>query len=189
MVSCLAYAAQEFPEICKQAEALDNASDRPAQAVIDKYGECLKESLSDKQKALIYYNLGVVYDADNNRQAALENYARSVRLDPRNYPSYSNMAWIQASSADPKFRDGELALKNARKACSISANLGTLDTYAVALARLGQYKEAAKLQQKLISEAEKLNGFPADILTEMKARLQLYEQGLPYTETTPSTTY
>jgi tetratricopeptide (TPR) repeat protein len=130
--------------------------------------------------------MGVTYQDSGQWRKALAHYEEALRSYPDDYQACNNMALILASCSDPSVRDGERALELSRKACALSSTLGTLDTYAVALARVGRFEEAASLERKLIRQARAIEGFPAGPLEGMQDRLALYALGAPYTEPAPS---
>lgn len=180
---------QEIPRICMDAEILSETPGNNPARVLELYGQCLDEQLPGQIRASVFYNMGVIHQDMRNWPRALQDYEAATRLDPGDFQSYSNMAWILATSPDPAVLDGAQALRLSRKACAISANLGTQDTHAAALARTGRFDKAAALQAELIRRARQLEGFPKELLNEMENRLKLYASGSPYTESAPTTAY
>ncbi|WP_190275287.1 tetratricopeptide repeat protein [Pseudodesulfovibrio mercurii] len=181
--------AQDIPRVCREAEALSTAPDGDPAEELRLYEQCLDQNPAPRVRASALFNMGVTYQDLGQWRQALDRYASAVRVNPGDYQSYSNMAWILATCVDDSVRDGKRALEFSRKACSLSADLGTLDTHAAALARNGRFDEAASLERQLIEQARKIEGFPAELTAEMEHRLALYASGAPYTEATRSTTY
>jgi tetratricopeptide (TPR) repeat protein len=179
-------AAQDIPHVCREAEALSKTPEGDSAKKLNLYEQCLDNELSPMVRASVLFNMGVNYADLGQWSKALAHYEEAVRFYPDDYRVYNNMALILASCSDPSVRDGERALELSRKACALSSNLGTLDTYATALARVGQFDEAASLERKLIRQARTIEGFPVDILDGMQDRLALYVMGTPYTEPAPS---
>lgn len=178
--------AQDIPRVCREAEALSAAPGSDPAEELRLYGQCLDQDLVPGVRASVLFNMGVTHQDLGQWRQALDRYASAVRLAPEDYQSYGNMAWILATCADASVRDGKRALELSSKACELSANLGTLDTHAAALARNGRFDEAASLQRKLIEQARTAEGFPEDTLKGMEQRLALYASGAPYTETAAS---
>lgn len=97
-----------------------------------------------------------------------------------NHAAYNNEAWNIAISADTKSEQAHKALELAHKACEMTdwKNGYYLDTLAAAHARLGQFDEAVKWQEKAL-EAGNLG--PE---TEPgRERLKLYKDHKPYNQT------
>lgn len=181
-----AAAGQELPQVCRDAEAMSMAPGGDPAEELGLYEKCLDNELSPVVRASALFNMGVIHDDMGNWEQALARYEAATRVDPQDFRSYNNMALILASCAEPSVLDGERALELARKACEISANIATFDTYAMALARAGRYEKAATMERELIRKARGLDGFPSVFMTGMEDRLALYAAGSPYTEA-PST--
>ncbi|AMK10368.1 tetratricopeptide repeat protein [Pseudodesulfovibrio indicus] len=181
--------AGDIPQVCREAEALSGMPDANAEKELGLYEQCLKTELPPLVRASALFNMAVIYQDMGQWRKALEHYEASAHSNPEDFQAYSNMAWILATCPVASVRDSERALALAGKACTLSANLGTLDTYAAALARAGQFDKAASMQRKLVDQARQADGFPPEITKEMKERLDLYASGSPYTETIPSATY
>jgi beta-lactamase regulating signal transducer with metallopeptidase domain/tetratricopeptide (TPR) repeat protein len=91
----------------------------------------------------------------------------------------NNEAWYVAVSSKTTPADAQQALEKAQKACAATnhKNGYFLDTLAAALARLGRFEEAVKVQRQALATGE------LGSLTEgAQQRLQLYEANKPYSE-------
>jgi beta-lactamase regulating signal transducer with metallopeptidase domain len=96
-----------------------------------------------------------------------------------NHAAYNNEAWNIAISADTKPEEARKALDLARKACEMTdwKNGYYLDTLAAAHARLGQFDEAVKWQEKALDAG--------DLGPETepgRERLKLYKDHKPYNQ-------
>lgn len=182
-------AAEDIPQVCREAEALSAMPGANPEQELGLYEQCLKTELPPLVRGSVLFNMAVIHQDMGQWGEALERYEAAARSNPEDFRAYSNLAWILATCPDASVRDGEQALSLASKACTISANLGTLDTYAAALARAGQFDKAASMQRRLVEQARQADGFPPEITKEMEERLALYVAGSPYTETTPSASY
>lgn len=179
-------AAEDIPQVCREAEALSGMPDVNTEKELGLYEQCLKNELPPLVRASVLYNMAVTYQDMGQWGESLEHYEAALRIHPDDYQTLNNMALILATSNDPAILDGERALELSRKAGKLAPSLATLDTYATALARVGRYEEAASLEQKLLREAHEIEGFPAELLKEMENRSALYASGSPYTEPAPS---
>ncbi len=109
---------------------------------------------------------------------AIADLTKARELNPNNAGAYNAQAWIWATCPDEKFRDGKKALEFAKKAVELSGNKDPdiLDTQAAALAELGRFDEAVKLQEQVIREV----GDTGDLATAVRARLERYQKSEPY---------
>ena len=66
---------------------------------------------------------GRAYANIGDRDKAVADYDRALRIDPNCADAYNSLAWLQATCPVARYRDGKKALKNARKACDLRAEL------------------------------------------------------------------
>ena len=133
---------------------------------------------------LLYTNRGLTWQRLGQYQKALDDFNRSIEVQPGYGPAYQAKAWLLATCPDAKFRNGGEALDMARQAVFIDRNQGTLDTLAAAFARAGDYLQAAAIQEQAADLARGSQGdepAPEPLLR----RLQLYKQKKPYTAPVP----
>ncbi|HZL43353.1 MAG TPA: tetratricopeptide repeat protein [Verrucomicrobiae bacterium] len=85
---------------------------------------------------------------------AVVHYRAAVRLRPLYTGALNGLAWILATSPDPRLRDGPEALRLARQACDATGHgqAGLLITLAAAYAETGQFDTA----RDVISQAQAL---------------------------------
>jgi TPR repeat protein len=100
-----------------------------------------------------------------------------ISADRGDWLSQNYVAWILATSSDPKIRDGRMALDYAEKvvAASKRSDPNSLDTLAAAYAESGQFTNAVRVQKEamqLLHEEEKRKDF--------ESRLRLYELNTAY---------
>ena len=111
-------------------------------------------------------------------EKALADLDELVLLVPTGSTGYNGRAWLLATAADKKFRDGARAIEDARKACEIDQwqSAASLDTLAAAHAEAGQFDEAVEWQAKALEI-----GFALPHLDrEAQARLELFRNKKPY---------
>jgi tetratricopeptide (TPR) repeat protein len=122
-----------------------------------------EEAVANLQKAVeIYANL---VDVDGQKDLAAQ-YARA--LNP--------LAWVYATSPDPRIRNGQKAKEYAFKACELTDWKGflSLEALAAASAESGTFSEAIKWQEWAIDCA------PLERRPDLRSRLELYRSGKPY---------
>jgi tetratricopeptide (TPR) repeat protein len=158
-----------------------------------------RENLNDKAivdftKAIelepTVYNF-FVYRADayfknGQYQAAREDLDHAIQLNPEGWSSYSEVAYCLATCPDSSFRNGEEALKMARKGCDLKQQdwNDCATALAVAYAEIGDFDNAIRYQKQVLDKV--LNGQRWSVSDEdikkTKERLTLFEQHRPYRE-------
>jgi tetratricopeptide (TPR) repeat protein len=108
---------------------------------------------------------------------AASEFDEALRLRKDDAGCYNQRAWLQATCPDERYRDGQKALDNAKRACVLRNwnYWGDLDTYAAANAESGDFEQAKRWETKAIdltdSDCDK---------RDCRARLKLYEEKKPY---------
>ncbi|MCY2988082.1 MAG: tetratricopeptide repeat protein, partial [Planctomycetota bacterium] len=90
--------------------------------------------------------------------------------------AYFNLAWIQATCPNARYRDGKNAIVNAGKANQLNGgkDLAYIFTLAAAYAEDGRFDRALEWQTKAIELA------PENHKERLRSRLELYKLGKPY---------
>ena len=125
-----------------------------AWALMGKYDK----ALADYNKALeirpryaeAYNNRGFARTENGDLSNALNDYARALEINPFFVDAYNNKAWVLATSADQRFRDGGQAVELAQKAVELKPDVVSLDTLAAAYAAAGNFDAAVDTQKKAI---------------------------------------
>ncbi len=111
---------------------------------------------------------------------AITDFTEAIKLDPKsNAYSYNAFAWIAATCSDERYRDGNVAVTNATKACELTAwkTWSYVATLAAAYAESSDFANAIKWQEKAIELATKEQDKQSG-----QERLELYFAGKPYRE-------
>jgi len=124
-----------------------------------------------------YVDRADLYAALGDFERAAGDYRVAIGLDEKSARAYQNVAWLMATCPIEKFRKPQLAVRAAKKALELEgATYLGLDTYAAALASVGEFQKAAAAQQQAISTA------PAGEQAPLQNRLALYKQQRPFVE-------
>jgi Flp pilus assembly protein TadD len=142
------------------------------------------QAISDFNKAIeinpaygkAYTNRGIVYRLKGQYDRAISDFNKAIQINPLDAQAYNSLAWLFSTAKVPGFRNGEKAVTLARKACELSEwqNPEYLDTLAAAYARVGDFGNATKWEEKalqLFKEGKK---------TEPQKRLNLYREHKPW---------
>ena len=100
---------------------------------------------ADPKNASGYSNRGSIWLAKGEYGKALADCREAIRLDPKNLAHWG-VAWIEAASPDPAFRNGREAVANAEKARQL---FGLTDSFhtsvlAAAYAESGDFDAATR---------------------------------------------
>ena len=138
------------------------------------------EAISDYTRVLemnprdskAYNNRGIVYGKKGQYDRTILDFTKAIEIDPRDAEVYNRLAWLLATAKEPGIRNGKKALELALKACELSdwKDPEYLDTLAAAYARLGDFDNAVKWQEKAFKSPE----FAED--KEAQQRLTLYRK-------------
>ena len=135
----------------------------------------------DPNSAVAFAQRADVFAALGQWERAAADYRVSLKLDKALGRALHNVAWLMATCPDKQFRNGELAVRAARKAIEVDgANFQYLDTLAAALASAGKFEEARSVAQKALQAS------PAEEQAGIRQRLALYEASRPYRDAQPS---
>ncbi|MFA7256568.1 MAG: tetratricopeptide repeat protein, partial [Kiritimatiellales bacterium] len=131
-------------------------------------------------KVLIYSERGDRFAEQKNFAMAVRQYEQVLRISPDFIAVKNNLAWILATCPDASLRNGTRAVNLALSIPQPSGkeNIHILDTLAAAYAEAGQYEKAVITARRALDAAAGEGAAAADI----RARLRLYEAGIPYHE-------
>jgi tetratricopeptide (TPR) repeat protein len=106
---------------------------------------------------------------------AKKDYLKSITLNPKIPYAYNNLAWLQATCVEQKYRDGYKAVYNAKKAVSLSNSKNFLHTLAAAYAEAGKFDCAIII----LNEVMKINDFTETEILSLKTLLKDFEANKP----------
>jgi tetratricopeptide (TPR) repeat protein len=143
-----------------------------------------EQAISDYTKAIeinpksasAYTDRGLAYKRKGEYDLAISDYTKAIEINSKDAVAYNRLAWLFATAMAPNFRKGKKAVELALKACELSdwKNPGYLDTLAAAYARVGDFGNAVKWQEKVL-------GFPTLANnTEVQQRLNFYREYKPW---------
>jgi Flp pilus assembly protein TadD len=144
------------------------------------------QAISDFNKAIeikpgydkAYNNRGIVYRLKGQYDRAISDFKRAIEINSLDAEGYNNLAWLFATAKAPGFRNGKKAVELAIKGCELSdwRKAEYLDTLAAAYARVGDFDNATKWQEKA------LQSFGESKKTEAQQRLNFYRARKPWPE-------
>ena len=108
---------------------------------------------------------------------ARDTLAEAVSANSGDAVSTHALARLLATSPDPSVRDGRRAMALVQQLLERGRTLDLGETYAMAFAETGQFREAQSLQRDLIAAAGRA-GMTA-MRSRLAARLQLYDRADP----------
>lgn len=121
-----------------------------------------------------------VFSAKKDFDKALADYDKALEIDAQFTLALNNSAWMLATCATAKVRDGKKAVERATKACELTnwKNPTYLDTLAAASAEAGAWDEAVKWQKKALEDT----AFASNESSKARQRLRQYESKKPHRE-------
>jgi len=132
--------------------------------------------------ATAHANLGIALRWVGRLNEALAHSREALRLYPGYPHAVANIAWILATHPDAKVRDPIQAVHMGKRLSSLAKHKNAIafDILAAAYASMGQFDQAVSTLEKalkLVSANE-----ASELVSEMRKRLELYQQGQPYRE-------
>ena len=130
----------------------------------------------DPKGPYAYCNRGLARFMKKEYVSAVNDLDDAQKLESKNSYVYLFRAKMMATSADPKFRNGKIAVEQARKALALAKNPDREfhETLAAAHAEAGDFKEAIRMQERVIEDLED------DVDEDARARLALYRRKMAY---------
>jgi tetratricopeptide (TPR) repeat protein len=113
-------------------------------------------------------------------EPAIAHCETALRLQPDLADALNNLAWLRATQADPKYRDGKAGVRLAERAAELTGrkNPSMLDTLAAALAEAGEFEEALQTAEEGRKLALSLN--ETQVAGTIAGHIELFRQHRPF---------
>jgi tetratricopeptide (TPR) repeat protein len=131
-----------------------------------------------------HLNRGIWHRWHGSYSKALSDYDRSIRIDPTIAYAFCALGDLRATCPDEAFRDGRLALEDARTTMELAVKAGELigdwrhrlylQVFAAAHAADNQFRKAIAFQARALDLA-----LTRTTRSEISLRLELYRTGVP----------
>ncbi|NIP91957.1 MAG: redoxin domain-containing protein [Akkermansiaceae bacterium] len=111
----------------------------------------------NRQLGGVHFQLAEIALREDKQTEAKSSYQQSLRYNPRQIPALDKLAWLLATSSDPRVRDGTEALERATfmmQAPGVAQNPNLLATLAASYAAAGRFPAAVRTTEKVISLLE-----------------------------------
>jgi len=128
-----------------------------------------------ESNAIAHAYLGVALLARGDAASAASEWRESARIEPRDHVVANNLAWLLATSPDPKVRDGANAVVHAERAARLMRDdPSALDTLAAAYAAAGRFDEAVTTAERAASKAKTAGTL--DLARQIHRRAEQYQR-------------
>ena len=149
--------------------------DRDYNTAIADYTQVLQIAPKSER---VFYRRSAAYMAKGDYGNAIADLNQAIQINPKYEAAYNDLAWLLATSPQDGLRDGKKAVEYATQACQLSEwkSRATIDTLAAAYAETGDFENAIKLENKILSMPQ----LPPASAANAQSRLKLYELREPY---------
>lgn len=134
----------------------------------------------DPKNPQFSFDLAEVLNTQGQIGQAVKLYEQAILESPDHIPALNNLAWLLATTADDRVRNGARAVELAERACQFTdwkaaVLIGTL---AASYAEAGRFPEAAAMAERARDLAREEN--QENVATRNEQLLQLYKSGKPF---------
>lgn len=126
------------------------------------------------------YKLAVCQIRQGKSSLGAESLRKTVQLNPNHATALIDLAWMLAASPDPAIRNGDEAVKTARRACEVTkfGDINSKGAYDAALAEAGRFSEAIEAAGKTRTLALAIG--QSELADAAARREALYRQNQPF---------
>jgi protein O-mannosyl-transferase len=130
-------------------------------------------------------DLGVLLLQNGNVRDGIEQWEKSLEINPNDGNALNNLAWVLATFPGDGIRDGKRAAKLATKATALPGGDSplVLRTLAAAYAEAGDFANAVATAQRALDSAAAQNN--NSLVATLRHELELYQARTPYRESPP----
>jgi len=127
-------------------------------------------------------NLASALAKQGKIEEAISHYKEALKSEPGYITALNSIAWILATHPDPNVRDADEAVKFAERAAKLTRHqvATILDILAAAYAAADRFEQAVMTAQAALELATA--GQDEEQTSQIRKRLELYEQEKPYQE-------
>jgi tetratricopeptide (TPR) repeat protein len=149
---------------------------------------CLESLLHETPNdGAVYFHLGQALEVTGDKRRAAEEYELAITMHSSEgvatmAGALNNLSWIRATSAEPNLRDGEEALRLARRSGDLigAGDANQLDTLAAACAEQGDFESAVSNATRAAEIAEADGS--KELSRQIRQRLEMYARQQPFRE-------
>ncbi len=129
-----------------------------------------------------HLHLGMAYASQGKIKEAIAKYREALQLSPESPRTLNKLAWMLATNADPRFRNGGEALRLARHSCKITdyKDGSSLHALGAAYAETGNFVEALQVEQQALLLA--LANDNVSMEKDIRRAIELYNSQAPFRE-------
>jgi tetratricopeptide (TPR) repeat protein len=133
--------------------------------------------------AQAHNSLGTALAYRGQAELAVQSWRKALSFNPDYVEACGNLAWTLATHPDRNLRNGDEAVRLARRACRLTQyrNANLIDTLAAALAEKGQFDQAVRMAERAIGLAS--HQMPEQQIQAMRNRLEKYKASRPHRDT------
>jgi tetratricopeptide (TPR) repeat protein len=150
--------------------------------VNDSFVHLQKALEIDPDQSDAHSNLGNTLLKMGRIDEAVAHYDRALEINPSNINAQNNLAWLLATCAEPRIRNGARAVELAERADRLtrSGNAVISATLAAAYAEAGRFADAIRIAERALQLATNSNN--AALADGIRQQIELYRSNSPSRE-------
>ena len=126
------------------------------------------------------YMLGIIYINQKNYEAAINLIEKRIKINPKDFQAYNNLAWLYATAEDLKFRNAEKSLDYAQKALVLSPyDKHIWSTLAESYFVCGNFEKAKRAMLHLVKMGTENNEkFTQEMISTYNNQIQKFDRAI-----------